>query len=357
MTMFARNSMDATGRNQRFGDDEGAVALIVAVTLALVLLGIAVLVVDVGSLFAERRKMQTTADAAALAGVQELPTSSSRAISAARAYAAANAPSATDVSVAIVSGLAANDTCKVTLDTPNSPLFFARIWNKTSSKVGAKSTARVTSPLAYGHGVMPFGILATGTVDPNSAYGYSWGTTIRIKEAGGSGTTGNFGLMSLPDPPGGNWGASDVRSTIAAGGTGWPVYSNTLYSTATGNKTTILSGMDSWIGSDAHTFSQVCKPPDANGVVHTNLAPGDVGRCHRLIVCPVVVSITGNPYGWPNGRSDMRVIGFLEVFVTAVGSTGNDAWIDATIVRTVAIDELVPGAVNSSGQVHYALTE
>jgi hypothetical protein len=55
---------------QRLTDEDGATAVLVAVTLA-VLLGMGALVLDVGNLYWERRSLQNGADAAALAAAQD----------------------------------------------------------------------------------------------------------------------------------------------------------------------------------------------------------------------------------------------------------------------------------------------
>ncbi len=56
----------------RSRDESGQVLVFVAVILT-VLVGMAALVVDVGSWYQAQRHLQTAADAAALAGAQELP--------------------------------------------------------------------------------------------------------------------------------------------------------------------------------------------------------------------------------------------------------------------------------------------
>lgn len=55
---------------RRMRDDRGAVAVLVAILLPLVLLGFGALVVDAGSLYSERRQLQNAADAGALALAQ-----------------------------------------------------------------------------------------------------------------------------------------------------------------------------------------------------------------------------------------------------------------------------------------------
>jgi Flp pilus assembly protein TadG len=53
-------------------NDEGATAVIVAI-LIVVLIGLAAVVVDLGSLYTERARLSIAADAAALAAAQKLP--------------------------------------------------------------------------------------------------------------------------------------------------------------------------------------------------------------------------------------------------------------------------------------------
>ena len=73
----------------RLGDESGQVFVFVAFIL-IVLVGMAALVIDVGSWFHAQRKLQTAADAAALAGAQHLPTQQSTALTVALDYAQRN---------------------------------------------------------------------------------------------------------------------------------------------------------------------------------------------------------------------------------------------------------------------------
>ena len=75
---------------RRVTDDSGAVAVIVAIVLV-ALLGVAAIVVDVGSLYAERRQLQNAADAAALAVAIDCARTSCAGSSSAMTTAAAQA--------------------------------------------------------------------------------------------------------------------------------------------------------------------------------------------------------------------------------------------------------------------------
>ena len=127
-------------------DDSGATALFVAV-ITVVLLGVAALVVDVGLLYAERRSMQTAADAAALAGVQELPASVSNAKAEADAYVSSNpgGTQASDRTYTVSSTYIANDTLSVHIWQPAYALQLARFIGVNSAPVGASATAVIAS--------------------------------------------------------------------------------------------------------------------------------------------------------------------------------------------------------------------
>jgi hypothetical protein len=75
----------------RMKDEDGAVAVVVAILLVL-MLGIGAFVVDVGNLYWERRQLQNAADAGALAAAQEIVEGGTitQARNVARAYADAN---------------------------------------------------------------------------------------------------------------------------------------------------------------------------------------------------------------------------------------------------------------------------
>ena len=70
--------------------DERGQAIVLMTLSLVVIMGMAALVLDVGNWFHTKRRLQGTADAAALAGAQLLPNDSSGAQSQALAYANKN---------------------------------------------------------------------------------------------------------------------------------------------------------------------------------------------------------------------------------------------------------------------------
>jgi hypothetical protein len=77
--------------HRRWDDERGQVAIVVSLMLT-VLLGLAALVVDVGLNWATRTQAQAAADAAALAGVIDLPSDPAAAVEDVRRYLDANVP-------------------------------------------------------------------------------------------------------------------------------------------------------------------------------------------------------------------------------------------------------------------------
>lgn len=337
--------------------DDGAVSVMVAIVVSMMLLAVAALVIDMGSLYQERRSMQNAADAAALAGVQELPASQAAADAKARAYVGPNESGASSVQVTFP----ANDTIKVVIADPAGRVSLASALGFAPVQVRAAATALISSPVAYNSGVTPIGVTANHDDSPANAYGYTWGTEITMKEPGGSGKNGNYGWVDLPGATGGG-GTGWLKYVLSHGGGSASL--NQIIDTKTGNITSAVGALEDWIGSDTHSLTDVCTSPDSNGVVHINHLAGDPEEgCHRLILVPMIVNLHpdgkkgDDRYDFPNGSGEMQVIGFAQFFVTYAGGNGSNARVRGKFIRTVSPSEVVAGEVGATGQVHYSLIE
>ena len=129
---------------KKFLAQKGQVAVIVAL-LIVCLMGMAALVVDVGSMYQKRAFLQTVADSAALAGAQELPDKVS-ASNAAIYYASTYYNVDITGDVVFSPTLAADDTITVTPSDPNTPVYFAGVLGINTVDVGASATAMVGEP-------------------------------------------------------------------------------------------------------------------------------------------------------------------------------------------------------------------
>jgi uncharacterized membrane protein len=132
----------------RIRDEAGQAAALTAVFMT-VLLASCAAVLDVGAWFRDDRDTQRIADAAALAGAQELPKSRSAAEAAARAYAKDNGlvlpADGTAFIVDFESKSTVDDTISVKLER-DAPGFFANIFGIAKIKVGSTAKARVAVP-------------------------------------------------------------------------------------------------------------------------------------------------------------------------------------------------------------------
>jgi hypothetical protein len=131
-------------------------SLVLSLLFLTVLVGMAAAVLDVGSWYRADRKLQANADAAALAGAQELPGSSAAAQSVAVAYADTNDGGVKASDVKVRSSVAANDTIEVLADRP-APGFFAKLFGFNSVEIRARAVAR-TGALATAFGAAPIAV-------------------------------------------------------------------------------------------------------------------------------------------------------------------------------------------------------
>jgi Flp pilus assembly protein TadG len=114
-------------------------ATVLSLVFLTVLLGMAALVLDIGSWYRADRDTQSTADAAALAGAQALPDSTASASSLASSFASKNGGGLDSVNFS--SSFGPNDTIKVTVKR-SAPGIFTRLFGVSSVNVGSKATAR-----------------------------------------------------------------------------------------------------------------------------------------------------------------------------------------------------------------------
>ena len=120
-------------------------AVVLAVMMMTSFLGMAALVLDTGSWFRERRHLQATADAAALAGAQSLPDDPGSASSLALQYAGSNGGNVSASDITFSTAYIANDTITVHAHS-NAPGFFSKVFGISTVSVGATAAARAAIP-------------------------------------------------------------------------------------------------------------------------------------------------------------------------------------------------------------------
>lgn len=153
------------------GDDRGLALPLMALVLV-AMLGVAGLVVDLGSWQVEASRVQQAADSAALAGVVLLPDGDAAAIARAREIAAANGFDHTDADVDVIVTPLPNESLEVTVTKRNVPQYLTQaVRGDDPPTITRRSTAQYIQPVPLGS---PRNFLGTNGL--NAAYAGLSGT-------------------------------------------------------------------------------------------------------------------------------------------------------------------------------------
>ena len=310
--------MKATGNiiniiRNKFIGERGQIAVIAAIILIAVM-GMMVFVVDVGSLYQTRRSTQTVADAAAFAGVQELPENPDLAIQRAIEYAALNNLIITSSNVTISATYVNNDTITVVAIDPDAPLYFAGIFGQSSATVSAIASAVIGSPSQV-TGVVPWGF-TNPTYTPGEEYTLKFGSPPDL-------ASGSFGGLAI----GGN-GASTYNSNIIAGCT-TPLSVGMWVDAKTGN----MAGPTAQGASD-RIYNQENNELDIFGTLVEHVGSGAnsvyklIDPDSQFIIVPWVSDFSG-------GSHPVEILGFLQFVITYVnGSVVKGTFIDKAFIES-----------------------
>lgn len=283
--------------------DDGSVIVPVVVGLS-VFLGFTALVTDVGLLYMNRTQLVQATDAAALAGVQELPDNPTGAVQKAREYAQKNNVDPDSLTITV-----AGNNKKLTISaTRQVDLIFARIFGKTVSNVEAKATA-VIGPVKNVRGVVPLSILDQSLVPGNQYI---------IKSSGGIGSYNN-GWRGILDFTGGGGGAHEYYQLTREG------YSGELV---------INKSVDSETGNVSGPTEQGVRDRIAACTrIPSCTASNYESNCPRLVWVPVVREVDAQT---------VKIVGFAAFFLERVEGSGisNNVW--GTLVQETVSAEIDP---------------
>lgn len=217
---------------KRISSEEGSVVVIVALCMV-VLLGMTALVTDVGLIYLKESRLKAATDAAALAGAQELPYDSAKAVNTAVYYAGMNGADPDKVTATV-----AADNKSITVQgTAQLNLVFARVLGVETHQVGASSTAGVGA-IKKISGVMPLAVIERPPEDP-----YVLGQEYEIKT---DGVTGWFGFVALGGP-----GNKILEGNLQTGYSE-PLETGQTIETESGNKADSTSILRAKIAQDPH---------------------------------------------------------------------------------------------------------
>jgi hypothetical protein len=211
----------------RLRDESGQAFVFIAVILT-ALVGMAALVVDVGSWYQADRRLQTAADAAALAGAQELPLNQSDARSTADQYAKTNDPNVKEP-INITFPDAGTIDVVAEADTPG--IFAPVLGDFDVVTVHAEAQAKVLVPELL-KDVAPIAVYKDEACIVSSCFGQT--VTLAFNEDDPyDPTKSKFGLLDLDRD--GTAGAGDMKDWIENGYPD-PLPINTTYPPANGEK-------------------------------------------------------------------------------------------------------------------------
>ena len=125
-------------------NERGQAVVLMVISLA-VLTGMAALVLDVGIWMRTDRRLQATADAAALAGAQKLPADVAGAKALAQTYANQNGGDVLGSAISVTTTYTSNDTISVRA-AKNQSGIFSKILGINSANIKSDAKARVDSP-------------------------------------------------------------------------------------------------------------------------------------------------------------------------------------------------------------------
>ncbi len=270
-----------------FKDEEGQVIVILAVAFT-VLLGFVGLAVDTGVLYLEHNRLVRAADAAALAGAQELPANPARAEEMAKEYVGRNGINPEQLSIDISGD---EKTITVSVDK-NVNLVFAKVFGYDSREVSTAVSARV-APVKSLRGAVPFSI---------KEQVFNYGDPYVLKEgASGPGSDGArwCGWFGALDFTGGGGGAREYEDMIVQGYSG-EISIGDIIDIEPGNMAgPTADGVMERIESCNHNPS----------CTWNNHAPD----CPRVIYVPIVEEYSGT-----GGNRRVQVVGFAAFFLEGV---------------------------------------
>jgi Flp pilus assembly protein TadG len=296
------------------------------------ILGCCALCFDVGVMAIAKSDLQISADAAALAGAQELPDDPTEAVALARSYAEKNGVPADEVVVTI-----SDDARAITVEIGRtSATQFARIFDVASTRAKAKATARIGIAASVPW-IVPFVIPEPAVCDYDHVYVmrmYGAGPYSRYYQYP-SDYRGKYPSWPKNDPY--PWHFDYMNVKIKPGSNPSIEFQDYLSYLRNGFRETFKVGQDmlyyapsSGGRESVNTFSSRIEA-DSN-TDHTKAKVGDA----RVMLIPVVENLLPR-----NTRENTKVeiIGFVGVFLQKVykNSYGETFWFEGRFLKDLNV--------------------
>jgi Flp pilus assembly protein TadG len=286
-------------------------ALVLFAGALVMCMGMAAFVLDAGNWFRDKRRLQGTVDAAALAGAQQLPDDPGAASAQASSYANKNGGDVAGADIVITSQYQANDTIAVTGKRDDDGIFTkvigisgAHITANAKARVGPPAQALHVAPMVVycGHQLIQncnndhtpqFGVQTTMNYDP-------------------MGAPGAFGMLNL-DGENGTIGSSTEAD--------W-----------------INEGFDKYLGLGKYKSDPGAK------FSSTNIQDALDARMHTVLLFPVFKTLDDQGQ---NAQYD--IIGWIGFYLTGYDVQGNGATLHGYFTTYIAQGILAHSAPGSGG--------
>ncbi|MGM8212318.1 pilus assembly protein TadG-related protein [Virgibacillus sp. W0430] len=277
-------------------EQAGSTMILVAFSMFMII-GFTAIVVDAGSLYFEKSKLQKALDAAVLGGAQRLTISVNESKQVATNLAAKNGYTIP------LSDVRAGEKYIEVSQTVRKELTFAKLIGFNSADVGADARAEIASGLLRGNEIIPIGI---------EKKDFAKGATYKLNETPGKGDSGNYGYLAI-----GGRGAADLENGIKTG-----------LEQQLGNVDT-EPGVQ-W-GKVRSAFNDREADDTANRPYCSDYHTADK-TCKRVVIIPVVEE-------FKNGRSSATIIGFAAFWIESV----KDKEIKGKFIEIVTDGDFEPG--------------
>lgn len=275
---------------------KGSVTIVMAVAIV-VLCAVAAYVVDIGLVYAERIRLSNAMDAAALAGVVELPGSSTDAVTVAKEYLVKNGVNPDSATITVNSE---NSMITVTGNKQVNHLFAPVIGIDTST-VDATAKAKIGPIKTTTGNLRPFGV---------EMFDFTYGDKVTLKQGAGDSYSGNYNVIAL-----GGTGASTFEENALYGYDG-DVSIGDYIDTEPGNMSGVTNTISNYINSETSTFENF----EADSI--------------RLWTIPLVTTME------VNGRKVVLVEGFAQFYVESTQKKSGSLEITGKFVRFVSSGEI-----------------
>lgn len=175
-------------------------------------IGMTAFVVDVGSWYRDHRSMQAVADAAALAGAEDLPYDQSGATALAQSYASKNGGPTPTIT------FPSSNTIDVVIGH-QAPGYFSTIYGSANQNVTVKAEARATAAqISQANGAVPFVVTNTLSQLTGCNGGPCFGVSVTLKiNDDTNGTGGQTGLVDIRTNGDGSVTATQLADWVTNG--------------------------------------------------------------------------------------------------------------------------------------------